>query len=122
MANVDIKGPVSYQEYCDVALEKNLDEAKMAHFHGPLRVEARTILWKLPPDVCLERTSKPTDLYATVGTMDRDKGCWVVVRSHVTQEESAFPDEVRPEVEIEFPPAKAGDPPTKERHSLDEFC
>ncbi len=122
MADVDIKGLVSYQQYCDVSLRENRDEAQLAHFNGPLRAEARTILWKLPPDVCLERTSKPTDLYANVGTMDRDKGCWVVVRSHVTQDKSAFPEGVRPEVEIEFPPAKSGDPPIKERYPLDEFC
>lgn len=122
MADVDIKGPVSYQQYCDVTLDGDLNQAKLAHFHGPLQVEAQTILWKLPPDLCLERSAKPTDLYATVGTLDRDKGCWVVVRSHVSREKSAFPDGVRPKVEIEFPPAKAGGPPIVKQYPLDEFC
>ena len=59
---------------------------------------------------------------ALVGTMDVDKGCWVVIRSHGAKNESAFPKGIHPYVDVEFPAKEAGAPSLKKRYPLDQFC
>jgi hypothetical protein len=123
MVSVDIRGPLEYRQYCDVvAMGADPKTAPMAHFHGPLTVEAQTVFWKLPPDLALHRGDKPTDLRAFVGTMDAQRGCWVVVRTHEGQDQLAFPKGVHPFVDVEFPARKPGDPPIQKRYPLDQFC
>jgi hypothetical protein len=123
MASVDIKGPLEYRQYCDVvAMAADPKAAPVAHFHGPLTVEAQTLFWKLPPGLALHRGGKPTDLRAFVGTMDAKRGCWVVVRTHEGQDLPAFPKGVHPFVDVEFPAKKPGAPPIKKRYPLDQFC
>src|SRR5205823_9894676 len=34
MANVDIKGPVAYRQYCDLEMKEDPEKARLAHFHG----------------------------------------------------------------------------------------
>src|SRR5207248_245133 len=118
--NVDIKGPLTYRQYCGVQLRGSAREASIAHFHGPLTVGPRTINWKLPPKLALE-AGGTVDLPAVVGTMDAKHGCWVVVRSH-NGEASAFPKGVFPIVEVELPPRAPGGRPVKARYDLDKFC
>jgi hypothetical protein len=123
MVSVDIKGPLEYRQYGDiVAMGADPRTAPVAHFHGPLTVEAQTVFWKPPPDLALSRGDKPTDLRAFIGTMDAKKGCWVVVRTHEGQNQPAFPKGVHPFVDVEFPAKKRGDPPIKKRYALDQFC
>jgi hypothetical protein len=121
IVNVDVKGPLEYRQYGDVGMAEQPQGAAIAHFHGPLTVGPRTILWKLPPKLALIRGEKPTDLPANVGTMDAVRGCWVVVRTH-NGESSAFPDGVFPVVDVEFASQRPGDPPVKRRYPLDKFC
>ena len=84
-------------------------------------MEVRTINWKLPPKLALHTGDNPADLNATLGTMDAERGCWVVVNTH-NGESSAFPEGVFPVVDVEFPPKSPGDPPVKRRYPLDKFC
>jgi hypothetical protein len=121
--NVDVKGPLEYRQYCDVVEMKSDPEwAPLAHFHGPLAAGPATINWKLPPKLALQRGDKPTDLPALVGTMDAEKSCWVVVRSHGDNNQPAFPKGVYPYVEVEFPSKQAGAPAIRKRYPLDHFC
>ena len=120
MISVDIKGSLTYQQYCDVPL-RGKREAAVAHFHGPLTAGPRTINWKLPPKLALETGAKAPDLYAVVGTMDAKHGCWVVVRTH-KGDKSAFPKGISPTVDVEFPAKAPGGPPVKKRFRLDKFC
>ncbi len=121
-ADVDIKGPVAYRQYYDVAeMATDPDKAPTAHFHGPLTVQAQTINWELPSDLALRRGDAVTELRAFVGTMDRKKGCWVVVRSGVGKFPD-FPKGIHPVVEVEFPPKRQGDAPVKRRYELNQFC
>jgi hypothetical protein len=122
MANVDINGPVEYRQYCDVEMKDDPDKARLAHFHGPLTAGPVTISWKVPPKISLRRGDKPTDLPALVGTMDADKGCWVVVRSEAAPNQSAFPKGIHPYVDVEFPAKVAGAPSIKKHYPLDQFC
>jgi hypothetical protein len=122
MVNVDVKGPLAYQQYCDVELRAGpRAAAAVAHFHGPLTAGPRTLNWKLPPKMALERGEKAPDLNAVVGTMDAKAGCWVVVRSH-RGDKSAFAKDVCPLVDVEFPARAPGGPPVKKRYRLDKFC
>jgi hypothetical protein len=125
-ANVTIKGPVAYQQYCDVPQMSDKPQgAPLAHFHGPLTAGPVTVNWKLPPGFALRLGDEPNDVRALVGTMDAAKGCWVVVRSHEGAGEkvkSAFPPGTHPFVDVEFPAKKPGDPPVKRRYPLDHFC
>jgi hypothetical protein len=121
MVNVDVKGPIEYQQYCDAAMKETPREAPIAHFHGPLTIGPRTLAWKVPPKLSLVRGEKPTELYALIGTMSADHGCWVVVRTH-RGEESAFPEGVVSKVEVEFPSKSPDAPPVKRRYALDKFC
>jgi hypothetical protein len=123
LVNVDIKGPINYRQYCDLAgMAGNPEGAPLAHFHGPLTVEASTINWKLPPNLCLHRGTKPTDLRAHVGTMDAQKRCWVVVVTHDNKRQPAFPQGVHPFVDVEFPSKAKTAPPIKRRYPLADVC
>ena len=121
LVSVDIKGPLAYRQYCDVELRDSRPKAAVAHFHGPLTVGPTTLNWQLPPKLGIKAGDSPTDLAAVVGTMDMEHGCWVVVRSH-DQDRSAFPEGVRPVVDVEFPPKEPGGAPVKKRYELDKFC
>jgi hypothetical protein len=123
MVNVHIKGPINYRQYCDLtAMAGDPEAAPLAHFHGPLAVEASTINWKIPPNLSLQRGNKPTDLRAHVGTMDAQKRCWVVVVSHDGKNHPAFPQSVHPFVDVEFPSKNKAAPSIKRRYPLAEFC
>jgi hypothetical protein len=117
MANVDIKGRVSYRQYCDAKMDGKPDKAPIAHFHGPLTIGARTINWKLTPELFrLPIGDSPGDIYAVAGTMDAERGCWVVVRSE------DLPKDLHPVVEVEFLAKQSGEAPIKERYRLKERC
>ena len=118
---VEIKGPVAYRQHCNVELRDSRPKAAIAHFHGPLTVGPRMVNGKPPPELDLKAGDKPTDLSAVVGTMDAEHGCYVVVRSH-NGDRSAFPEGVRPVVDVEFPPKEPGGSPVKKRYELDKFC
>jgi hypothetical protein len=121
MVNVDIKGPLTYRQYCDLEPRDKPQKAAIAHFNGPLVAGPVTINWKVPPSLGLATGDKPTDLRAVVGTMSAAHGCWVVVYSH-NGDQSAFPKGVCPEVKVEFAPKTAGSLPVKKRYQLDQFC
>jgi hypothetical protein len=117
MANVDVEGPVSYHQYCDAKLGASPDKAAVAHFHGPLTAGPRTINWKLTPQLSqLPTGDKPGEIYAIVGTMDPEHGCWVVVRSE------DLPKDLHPAVQVEFTPQNAGGPALQKRYFLEQRC
>jgi hypothetical protein len=121
--DVDVKGQLEYRQYCDLQeLKEDPQKAPLAHFHGPLTAGPVTISWKIPPKLALQRGDKPTNLPAYVGTMNAEKGCWVVVRSERARNESAFPKGVHPFVDVEFPAKQAGASPIKRRYPLDQAC
>lgn len=117
MANVDIKGRIDYRQYCDAKLGASPDKADVAHYHGPLMIEPKRSFWKLTPELShLPIGDSPGDINALVGTMDAERGCWVVVRSE------DLPKELHPVVEVEYPASKAGDSSIKKRYPLKERC
>jgi hypothetical protein len=124
MVWVDIRGPLKYQQYCDIGLSDDPEKAPVAHFHGPLTVQAVQIKWQLPPGLALRRGEKPTQLSANVGTLDAAKGCWVVVQSEAQVRPGTpfFPKGVHPIAEVEFPSQSPSSPPIKRRYPLDKFC
>lgn len=118
---VEVRGPVSYQQYGCLFLTPPPAEAPVAHFHGPLEARPEEVLWELPPGLKLKAGGKPTDLRMLVGTMDAARGCWVVVATH-ERDRCAFPAGVRPTVAVEFPPKAPGGPPVRRTYPLDGFC
>lgn len=121
MVSVTVKGPVSYHQYCDVALADRPAKAGLAHFHGPLTAQPITVNWKVPPGVALKVGGPATDLRMLVGTLDEKAGCWTVVRSH-EGERSAFPAGIHPQVTIEWPPATPGAERITQKATLKQFC
>jgi hypothetical protein len=120
---VDIHGPVEYREYSEIhAMSPDLDRAPLAHFHGPLKVEAQTIKWQLPAGLALRRGNQPSDLYAWIGTTDAEKSCWVVVWSKDAKGQSPLATGVFPFAEVQFPANRSGDLPITKRYPLDQFC
>jgi hypothetical protein len=111
MASVEVVG--KFRQYCDLTPSETLREAPIAHFDGPLRLGLREMNWS--PVQKLVRGGKPGDVFAWVGTFDRANGCWVVVRSDL-------PEGLHPVAEVEFPPARPGAKPVRERHELKERC
>ena len=121
MVDVGITGPVEYRQYCDVQeLRDDPKKAMLAHFHGPLAAEVRTINWKLPENTALRTGESATILNVNLGTMSAKHGCWVVVRT-CDGEKGLFPDGVRPVAEVTFPVAD-GAAPIKRTYPLDDFC
>lgn len=119
---VNIEGSEPYYQYCDIGLAADPRHAPVAHFDGPLTVQALKIAWRLPPQLALRRGDKPTEVCACVGTLDQDKGCWVVVYVDQRNGKPAFPRGVCPVVDVEFPPKLAGGRALKRRYPLDKFC
>lgn len=121
--DVHIKGPIDYRQYCDLTVVAgNPEQAPLARFHGPLTVGHQTSNWKLPANLSLQRGNKPTDLRAHVGTMDAQKRCWVVVRTHDNKSQPSFPQGVHPFVDVEFPSKNKAGAPIKRRYPLGEVC
>jgi hypothetical protein len=116
-AVVEIKGPrVSYRQYCDAQLGASPDKAAIAHYHGPLMIEPRRIYWKLTPELSRLPTGDPAgEISAVVGTMDAERGCWVVVRSE------ELPKDLHPVVEVEYRASKTG-AAIKQRYRLEQRC
>jgi hypothetical protein len=123
MVNVGIKGAVEYRQYCDLPeLRGDPKAAQLAHFHGPLTAEVRTINWKVPDAMGLRRGAEPVTLPVTIGTMSSKHGCWVVRSCGKEEKSCAFPDGVRPVAEVEFPSADPKKPAVKQAFPLDGFC
>jgi hypothetical protein len=116
-AHVEIKSPrVSYRQYCGALMKNIPDKASLAHYHGPLMIEPRTIYWKLTPELSRLPSGDPaSEIQAVVGTMDAERGCWVVVRSE------DLPKDLHPVVEVAYPISKTGEP-VKQRYQLKERC
>ncbi len=119
--NVDVKGPVSYRQYCDLQLRDSPKKAAVAHFHGPLTAGPRTVNWKLPSQAHLTAGDRPNELFAVIGTMNAEHGCWVVVRTH-EGDRCVFAKGVRPVVDVEFPAKAPGGGRVKKRYELGQFC
>lgn len=117
IAYVNLKGQVAHRQYCSAKLDADPRKAAIAHYQGPLTIEPQMIRWKLTPELsCLPFGDSPGDIYALVGTMDAERGCWVVVRS------DDLPKDLHPVVEVEFPAKKAGDTSIKKRYCLEQRC
>jgi hypothetical protein len=120
IVSVDVKGPLEFRQIGDVMLSRSRTAASIAHFNGPLMVQAQTILWDLPRDFALRRGDKPTDMRVNIGTFRKADRCWTAIR---TQDKArpVFPSDVVPILEVEFP-AKSGKPPIAARYPLDKVC
>jgi hypothetical protein len=112
---------IRYEQYCDVDLRGRSEPLVFAHFHGPLTVLLPGKDWKPPESLRLVKREEPQEIRVVVGTIDMDRGCWTVVRTH-RGEESCFPDGVFPYAEIEFPPESPSGQAIVERFPLEEFC
>lgn len=120
--NVAVKSPaVEYRQYSDAVPTADAKSAPVSHFHGPLTAGPQTVSWKVPPGTRLKTGARPTDLRSMVGTMSAEFGCWVVVES-LHGSKPAFPDGVRPVIDIEFAPETPGAPPVGRRYQLDKLC
>ncbi len=121
IVSVDIKGTLEFRQIGDVMLSRSRKGAAVAHFNGPLTVQAQTILWELPPDLVLRRGDKPTDIRVNIGTIRKADRCWTAIRTHDDKRQSVFPRDVFPVVNVEFP-TKSGTSSVVIRYPLDEVC
>jgi hypothetical protein len=120
---VKIDGPLAYEQYCDLVVDgRDAESARVAHFNGPLTVGVVTVNWKVPEGLALSRGSEPTSLRTFVGTMDPERGGWVVVSTQDRATACLFADGVRPEVEVAFPARSANQPAMLRRFTLEEVC
>src|SRR5262249_50237865 len=121
-ASVEVEG--KYRQYCDLTLAENLQNSFIAHFDGPLKLGLREINWSCTQK--LVRDGELHDLCILVGTFDKANGCWEALSNRVIDQENIhptdFPTDIHPVAEIEFPPARPGDKPLRERYELKERC
>jgi len=122
LIDAEIKGSLEFAQMADAGLGRLRRTAPVAHFNGPLTVQAQSILWKLPPELALVRGDKPADLRVLIGTLDAATKCWASVRVQGTNQQSLFPTNVHPVVDIEYPPKSSGVQPQRVRYALKEFC
>ena len=122
LINAEIRGSLSFAQMADVGLGRFRRTAPVAHFNGPLTVQAQTIRWQLPPELALARGDKPTDLRVIIGTLNPATECWTTVLVHGTNNQSNFSANVHPVVDVEYPPKVAGARPMQVRYALKEFC
>jgi hypothetical protein len=122
-AEVEIKGSVNYYQYCSV--DKTTADpltAPVVHFHGPLCVQVQKVDGQVRPGLALIRGNDPTEIFATVGTMDAQKGCSVLVRAQDTADKQMFPAGIHPFVEVDYPAKNEADSPIRRRYALDRAC
>jgi hypothetical protein len=119
--DVDINGPLSYHQYAEVELCGSAGGARVAHFHGPLKVGPVTVNGQVPAGLALVAGATPVELQAQVGTIDSGQGSRVVVRAH-KGDAGAAPPSAFPVVDVEFPSPAPGGPPVRKRYALDTFC
>ena len=122
LIDADVRGPLNFAQTADAGLGRFRRTAPVAHFNGPLTVQAQSIAWKLPPDLALVRGDKPADLRVVIGTLDAATECWTCVRVHGTNNQPYFPADLHPVVDVEFPPKSEGARPPRVRYVLKEFC
>jgi hypothetical protein len=116
--DVEIKRDQSLYQYCDVELTSDLSALKIAHFDTSMSIVPVMIHWKLPPRLQFETGSKPTEIQAHVGTMDKSTGCWTVIDSG----DRNFPNgRFNPTITVQFPTNNPDAPITRE-YTLDKFC
>jgi len=122
MVSVTVQGPLTFRQYCDVGVSSFRAWAPVAHFNGPLTVQLSQSQGKIPEHLKLKHGSRPSELTAIVATVNRDRGCWTVVRTHETNKNAEWFKGAVPVVDIEFPPRQAGQPYVKQRFALRETC
>ena len=117
---VEIKGKAEFRQLGDLFLSRTRAGAPIAHFNGPLEVQAQTILWELPKDLVLRRGDKGTDIRVNIGTIGKEKQCWTTVYTQ-DRTNAFFPSNVFPWVAVEFP-GKTNAPAIVARYPLDQVC
>jgi len=120
MISVTVSGEEAFKQYCDVKLSKSLDSLKLAHFDGPLTIGPSMINWELPSSFRLVAGEEPGELQVAIGTLDKQAGCWTVVRTH-EGEDPSFSAGVHPVLEVEYV-SKTSEEPIREQYFLDQFC
>jgi hypothetical protein len=117
---VEVTGQPGFRQLGDLFLSRTRAGAPIAHFNGPLEVQAQTILWELPKDLALRRGDKGTDIRVNIGTIRKDQQCWTTVYTQ-DRTNAFFPTNVFPWVEVEFP-NKTNSAAIVERYALDKVC
>jgi hypothetical protein len=129
---VEVRGPVGYWQGAQIRLGEKAEGAASVAFHAALAIDDykygkaspdRKVEWKAHIIHPLVTGDKPTTLNAQVQNKKMEKDCHVVVEStDDSGVKSRFPKDIRPVAEIEFPPAKPGDPVVRRRFELDQVC
>ena len=117
---VEVKGAAEFRQLGDLFLSRTQAGAAIAHFNGPLEVQAQTILWELPKDLALRRGDKGTDIRVNIGTIRKEQRCWTTVYTQ-DRTNAFFPTNVFPWVAVEFP-GKTNAPAIVARYALDRVC
>src|SRR5262245_17603999 len=89
--HVEASGRPSFSQLADIGLGRTRRRAGHGHFNGPLKVQAQTVAWQLPPGLALRRGDKPTDVRVLIGTLDGATRCWTTVMVMGTNGSSRFP-------------------------------
>lgn len=118
----EIRGSLAFKQMADAGLGRFRRTAPLAHFNGPLTVQAQSIRWQLPSELALARGDEPTNLRVLIGTLDAATECWTTVMVHGTNNQSYFSTNVHPVVDVDYPPKVAGARPIHVRYALKEFC
>jgi hypothetical protein len=117
---VEVTGKPGFRQLGDLFLSRTRAGAAIAHFNGPLEVQAQTILWELPKDLALRRGDKGTDIRVNIGTIRKEQRCWTTVFTQ-DRTNAFFPTNVFPWVAVEFP-GKTNGSAIVERYALDKVC
>jgi hypothetical protein len=117
---VQVKGTAEFRQLGDLFLSRTRAGAPIAHFNGPLEVQAQTIFWELPKDLALRRGDKGTDIRVNIGTIRKEQRCWTTVFTQ-DRTNAFFPTNVFPWVAVEFP-GKTNGSAIVARYALDKVC
>lgn len=120
IVDVDVNGKAEFRQHADLSLSRTRSGASIAHFNGPMEIQAQTILWELPKDLALTRSEKGTDMRVNIGTIRKAQRCWTTVYTQ-DKTNAFFPTNVFPWVEVRFPASTNG-PALIVRYPLDKVC
>jgi len=119
---VDIRGPREYRQLGEADMAAARRDAVEIPFDGPLTIEVPYDYFRTSEaphrPIQFWRGGKPRELETHVATLRPRSGAAVCPNIGY---EPAFPEGIRPVVDIEFPP-KEGAAPIRKRYVLDGFC
>jgi hypothetical protein len=117
-AEIEIIG--KFKQLGGSPMRARVQDTAVVHFDGPLRMAPFQVNGAKRDKLAAGKF--PKGLFVVVETDEKESGCWVRVRSAITEKDNYFPADVHPLVKVEFYPVRAGQKSIIQVYELTKRC